>query len=68
MRKRKSENQKEADKKGKERMKRYEEAKEFPQKVDRSTLSDDEKIMKYWSKQGSGDWELLEYVYKVKKK
>ena len=63
-RKLKSENQKERDKKGKERMKRFEEG-----NSNQIVKNDDEDdIMVAYQKKGDGEWERVELPYKKKKK
>jgi len=63
-RRRKTETQLEADKKGGARMKRYEES----QKEEVVVPKPDERIVTYWEKIGeTGSWEQKEYIIKKAK-
>jgi hypothetical protein len=65
----KSEKQKEIDKKGADRMKRYEDKQERKIKPVISTIEDDGLTCQfYWQKRGDGEWEECKYYYKKKEK
>lgn len=68
MAKQKSDNQKEADKRGKERMKRFEESQIEDAPVDKSKLKDDEKLIVYYGNYYGSGWQKMEYVVKIVKK
>lgn len=60
----KSESQKEADKKGKARIKKYEENKLLSKKESVDNESSDTKVITCFQKKDSGEWEKINYEIK----
>jgi hypothetical protein len=65
---RKTDKQKEADKKGKERMKRFEENQIEETVIDKSKIKDDEKLIVYYGNYFGSGWQKMEYLVKIVKK